>query len=208
MRLKRYKPVAEYITGKNMIVADMFSRNPMNAEDGTQHSADVDLRVNAVTSSWPVSEEKLDQIREETKKDINLKIALEYTVTGWPTYKQDDTLAARDIFVIRSEHGVCNGLLVKGDRIVITYTMRIWEGFTMDTWESPSVENMQTSQCGGHMSARTFRAELPPVVSTPLWRKGRRKQENQCCLHCCLIVHFRKWAWTCASSEDCSTWSL
>ena len=107
-----------------MTVADMFSRNPMKAEDSTQLSEDVDLHVNAIASSWPVSDAKLDQIREETKKKINLKTALEYTVTGWPTYKQDVKLAARDFFAISGELSVCNGLLVKGDRIVIPYTMR------------------------------------------------------------------------------------
>ena len=80
--------------------------------------------MNAITSLCPVSDAKLDQIREETKKDINLKTDLEYTVTGWPTYKQDVKLAARDLFAIRSELSVCNGLLVKGDRIVIPYTTR------------------------------------------------------------------------------------
>ena len=119
----RYKPVAEYVPGKNMTVADMLSRNPMKAEDSTQLSEDVDLHVNAITSSWPVSDAKLDQVREETK-DINLKTALESTVTGWPTYKQDVRLAARDLFAIRGELSVCNGLLVRGDRIVIPYTMR------------------------------------------------------------------------------------
>ena len=123
MRLMRYKPVVEYVPGKNMTVADMLSRNPMKAEGSTQLSEDVDLHVNAITSSWPVSDAKLDQIREETKK-INLKTALEYTVTGWPTHKQDVKLAARDFFAISGELSVCNGLLVKGDRIVIPYTMR------------------------------------------------------------------------------------
>ena len=82
MQLMRYKPVAEYVPRKNMTVADMLSRNPMamKAEDSTQLSEVVDLHVNAITSSWPVSDTKLDQIREETK-DINLKTALEYTVT-------------------------------------------------------------------------------------------------------------------------------
>ena len=147
-----------------MTVADMFSRNPMKAEDSTQLSEDVDLQVNAITSSWPVSDAKLDQIQEETKKDINLKTALEYTVTGWPTYKQDVKLAARDFFTIRGELRVCNGLLVKGDRIINPYTMRkeileqIHDGHMGITkcWE-------RANQCGGHMSARTFRTELPPV---------------------------------------------
>ena len=80
--------------------------------------------MNAITSLCPVSDAKLDQIREETKKDISLKTDLEYTVTGWPTYKQDVKLAARDFFAIRGELSVCNGLLVKGDRIVIPYSMR------------------------------------------------------------------------------------
>ena len=129
MRLMRYKPLAaghdrEYVPGKNMTVADMLSRNPMKAEASTHLSEDVDLHVNAVTSSWPVSDAKLDQIQEETKKNINLKTSLEYTVTGWPTYKQDVKLAARDVFAIGGELSVCNGLLVRGNRIVIPYTMR------------------------------------------------------------------------------------
>ena len=79
MRLMHYYPVAEYIPGKNTIVADMLLRNPMKAEDSTQLSEDMDLHASATTSSWPVSDAKLEKFREETKKDINLKTALEYT---------------------------------------------------------------------------------------------------------------------------------
>ena len=56
----RYKPVAEYVPGKNMTVADMLSRKPMKAEDSTQLSEGMGLHVNTITSLWPVSDAKLD----------------------------------------------------------------------------------------------------------------------------------------------------
>ena len=208
IRLMRYKPVAEYVPGKNMTVADMLSRNPLKAEDSTQLSEDVDLHVNAITSSWPVSDAKLDQVREETK-DINLKTALESTVTGWPTYKQDVMLAARDLFAIRGERSVCNGLLVKGDRIVIPYTLRkvilewIHDGHMGITkcreranqsvwWPHVSKDIQDRVATCGHCLEKRPSQTREPVLPSSLPDH-------------CLIVHSRKWAWTCVSLEDCST---
>ena len=43
---------------------------------------------------------------------------------GWPTYKQDVMLAARDLFDFRNELSLHDGLLLRGDKIVIPYSMR------------------------------------------------------------------------------------
>ncbi|KAK7093228.1 hypothetical protein V1264_007018 [Littorina saxatilis] len=124
MRLMRYKPIAEYTAGKNMVVADLLSRSPASTEADTSRTEDISSHVSVVYASWPVSDTKLKQIREETAKDVNLKTAFDYTVAGWPEYKQDVMLAARDFFTIRGELSVCDGLLIKGDRIVIPFSMR------------------------------------------------------------------------------------
>ena len=49
---------------------------------------------------------------------------MEYTLVGWPTYKQDVWLAARELFGVRNELSVCDGLLLRGDRIVIPFSVR------------------------------------------------------------------------------------
>ena len=55
---------------------------------------------------------------------MNLKTAMEYTLVGWATHRQDVWLAARELFDVRNELSVCDGLLLRGDRIVIPFSMR------------------------------------------------------------------------------------
>ena len=81
-----------------MVVADALSRSPLNRESGSHLQQDVQGYVIEITSSWPASDSKLGQIRKETQKDLNLKTAMEYTLVGWPTHKQDVWLAAREFF--------------------------------------------------------------------------------------------------------------
>ena len=107
IRLMRYKPVAEHRPGKLMLTSDALSRSPTAcSEESTKLQSDVFYHVSVITSSWPVSDEKLEQIRCETQKDVTLKTALNCTAKGWPTYKEDVWLAARDLFGFRSELSV------------------------------------------------------------------------------------------------------
>ena len=125
IRLMRYKPVAEHRPGKLMLTSDALSHSPTAcSEESTKLQSDVFYHVSVITSSWPVSDEKLEQIRCETQKDVTLKTALNYTAKGWPTYKEDVWLAARDLFGFRSELSVFEGLLLRGDQIVIPRSMR------------------------------------------------------------------------------------
>ena len=125
MRLMRYKPHAVYQPGKTMVTPDTLSRSPLPSKDDTSVlQEDVSHYVAMVRSAWPVSDTKLNDIREQSQKDINIYYAMEYTLHGWPAYKEDVKLAARDFYAIRGELSVIDGLLVKGDKIVIPHDMR------------------------------------------------------------------------------------
>lgn len=124
-KLMRFKPKAIHKPGKDMVIADTLSRSPLpHTKQDTVIHDDIEMYVHEITSCWPVSDEKLEQIRRETQKDVNVKMALDYTTTGWPDYKEDVKLAARDFYAIRGELSSHEGLLIRGDRIVIPFSMR------------------------------------------------------------------------------------
>ena len=127
MRLMRYNARAVYCPGKTMLISDTLSRSPLKTCENAivKSESSIQQYVNLISSAWPVSDEKLTQIRALTQEDVNLKHALQYTIQGWPEYKEDVTLAAREYFGIRSELSVQEGLLIRGDRIVIPYAMRL-----------------------------------------------------------------------------------
>ena len=86
----------------SMLVADTLSRSPISTTESSFHE-EIQAHVSDVQSSWQVSDTGLTKIRAETLKDVNLKAAMEYTIHGWPHYKEDVQLAARDFFIIRGE---------------------------------------------------------------------------------------------------------
>ncbi|KAL8580620.1 hypothetical protein ACOMHN_046823 [Nucella lapillus] len=61
---------------------------------------EVTEHVDAITSAWPASDAYLEKVQRETEKDPSLQIALEYTQTGWPEYKDDVKLGARHLYPI------------------------------------------------------------------------------------------------------------
>ena len=85
MRLMRLNIVAEFIPGKDLIVADALPSSP-GTDDSSQYEkglkADISMYVDTVRDSWSISDAKLDKLRKVTAEDITLSIVLEYTRSG------------------------------------------------------------------------------------------------------------------------------
>lgn len=125
MRLARFNAHAVHTCGKNMHVADHLSRSPIQpGRDGKLLTDSITERVFAVTAQWPASDAYLEKLQAETAKDVSLQIAIEYTRDGWPEYKQDVKLAVRHLYAVRGELSVWNGILIKGERLVIPTAMQ------------------------------------------------------------------------------------
>ena len=90
-------------------------------------------------------------------------MSLQYTASGWPVYKEDVKLAARGLFAVRNELSTLNGLLLKGDRLVIPFSMRKEILESIHDLESRSVANVPDSLCGGQALGGTSRNGLPPA---------------------------------------------
>ena len=127
MRLMRFNVTAEYMPGKLLVVADTLSRSPLSEKsslDEVELETDVTCHVDAMRVSWPISDEKLNSVRKATEEDVVLSTALQYTREGWPEYKEDVMLAARELYSVKDELSERDGVLIRGDRIVIPYSCR------------------------------------------------------------------------------------
>ena len=100
----------KYRPGRDMLVADAMSRLPSN-----QHEPiDLDIKVTFVQ----FSSDKLSQLQQGTKKDNDVSLR-EFIVDGWPDSMMEMPKQLRQYWPYRDELSVENGMLLKGERIVI-----------------------------------------------------------------------------------------
>ena len=152
MWMARFNAEACYTQGKSMFVADTLSLSPIKHRPQDHIEEEVTAHVSAITSTWPASDAFLDRIRKETEKDICLKTALEYTMTGCPEFRYVK-LAARNLYAVRGELSGWDGILIKGERIVIPCKRRSWRKSMKDIRESQNAEKQLVRLCGGPRSA-------------------------------------------------------
>ena len=74
MRLLRFNLTATYAPGRDLVVADTLSRSPLQvSEVSSDIQEDVRAYVQEAAARWPATDAKLEKIRQETAKDVNLK---------------------------------------------------------------------------------------------------------------------------------------
>ena len=126
MRLMRYDFVIKHVSGKQLYTADAFSRSPV--EDTSEHNdelqTETECYVRAVIVNLPASDTRLDQIRQELKKDETLKVVMYHVQHGWPEDKRKVNGPIGAYWRERSHMSIHEGLLLKGRRLVIPETLR------------------------------------------------------------------------------------
>jgi hypothetical protein len=123
LKLSPYRFEFRHVGGKTIPLADGLSRNasPETSPDLTEG---VDAHVCMVISSLPISDKKLEEIRLHTANDAQL-CALEQTIQiGWPNMKKDCDLLVSPFWNYRDELTVVNGIIMKGEKIVIPRSLR------------------------------------------------------------------------------------
>ena len=116
IRLLRYNVRAEYIPGKQLVLADTLSRAPLTC---SSHSPELHQDSNAMISlitSTICSATKAKDIAEGTDSDAVLRQVLQFVVHGWPQQVSD---CIKPYFNERMLLSHNDGILYHGFRIVM-----------------------------------------------------------------------------------------
>lgn len=111
MRLRKFNPIAQHISGKQLVVPDTLSRSPLS-ENTNDAEEEVNLYVNSVVRSLPISDRRLERVWVTTAEDPELSEVLRKTQYGWPDYEKSIEIEIRPYFTARSELSVWNSILL------------------------------------------------------------------------------------------------
>lgn len=126
LRVQKYDLRIGYTPGKFMHTADALSRGTDMSTKLTKSAQEEDLKVyvDSVIKSLPISDRKLQMIREETQNDPKLQLLAEVIVTGFPETRTECPKEISEYWNIRTELSLCDGIIMKTDCIVIPVTLR------------------------------------------------------------------------------------
>ena len=116
LRLQPYTMVIKYKPGRE--VADALSRLPVEDTDAILN---LEAQIHDVQSQF--STEILSRIKSETAKDVELNVLCEVIYTGWPETRSEASSPSRPYWNYRDELSIEDGIIVKGERIVIPASM-------------------------------------------------------------------------------------
>ena len=117
LKLQGYDMTIKYRPGREMILADSLSRAPNKRNAST---INLDNKIALVQ----FSNEKISTLQHATKEDGILSQLFDIIVTGWPEKQRDLPRDLRPYWSYRDELSVENGIILKGDRIVIPESMQ------------------------------------------------------------------------------------
>ena len=103
----------------------MLSRAPRpETTDINNVEEEIALQIHLIQSNLAVSKPKLEEIRDETAKDESLKDLIEIIKPGWPETKACVSNSTRMYWHVRDELSELNGIILRGQRILIPTSMR------------------------------------------------------------------------------------
>ena len=110
----QYNLEAQYVPGKQLVVADTLSRAP-------QPGIEWEIAANsaAVEQGWLLTSHRLLLIQEATKEDEELSAIFRYTDLGWPSHTSSVASIAQPYYGVRGHLSIHNGLIPYDDRLII-----------------------------------------------------------------------------------------
>src|SRR5258705_9116831 len=123
IRLMRFRFDISYTPGKELLSADLLSRQPCSSLQQEPEPDWSAAYVHAISSSIPASDEKLAAIWEAQQEDVVSRLLSSYVTKGWPDKKRLPPSCA-PYWTHRHEISIVDGLVNKNGRILIPAPLR------------------------------------------------------------------------------------
>ena len=120
LKVQKYDVDIVYKPGPEMYLADTLSRAFLSSTENAEGEFE---RINAV-KYLPVTDERLEELKKHTQEDEVLQQLRQTIQTGWPEEKRDLPPALEPYFSYRDELSVFDGLVFKGERLIVPKQMR------------------------------------------------------------------------------------
>ena len=126
LRMMRFDFTISHVPGKNLLVADALSRAPSTdpVDTDTLLQLETAAYVNSVVQSLPATERQIERIRQHQEEDEVCKQVAAYCQSGWPS-RQALAGTVKPYYPVAAELSVENGLLMRGNRVVIPSALRL-----------------------------------------------------------------------------------
>ena len=119
MRAYQYHIELEYQPGKSMHIADLLSRNFLPESGGGQIFESINM-----VSFLPVRPTTIEKIQKATVTDEIMQLLSKTITEGWPEDRSKVPNQILPYFTSRDEFSVQNGLIFKGERVLIPHDLR------------------------------------------------------------------------------------
>lgn len=124
LKLIKYELDVKYVPGPKMFIADYLSRNFVT--DNAKKEPSLLEVVHSFESQGVVSDKKLKQIQNETIKDCDLSVVINWYSKGYPCNNKNIwSKELRNYYKLKSELHVKENIVYFRDRIVIPKSMRL-----------------------------------------------------------------------------------
>ena len=121
--MMRYSYDVFHTAGKNLVLADTLSRQPLPQTGPKDLEEAVSSYVNMIVSTLSASDEKLSEIWLAQQQDKTLQKIASFTMNGWPKIEDLDN-ECKLYWQAKEELAVADGLLLRDCRLVIPRRMR------------------------------------------------------------------------------------
>ena len=126
LHTRRYDLDVHYVPGKALNLADTLSRAPVDdtSEANNDLTEDIEVMIHSFVDALPVTSEKKDLMIRATGEDEELQQLRLMVEKGWPDTLSAVPNGAKLYFHIRDEIHHSDGLLFKGQKIIIPKALR------------------------------------------------------------------------------------
>ena len=125
LRLQRYNFEIHHIQGKFLTVADTLSRASVKDSKPEIEESEIISHVHSIESNYLISDYRLQQVKDETRKDETLQTLLKYINHGWPKERDQLPEKIKPYYIHHQELTYSNDIVVRDIRMIIPNSLRL-----------------------------------------------------------------------------------